>query len=389
MPRIAQPADLLGVIRDLGCLQLDPTSAVARSHLLVLWSRLGDFDRSLLSALQWDERSLFEYWAHAASIVLTEDYQLFLPQMRQFADPTTNRGRIHREWITTNRPLRDHILRRLRREGPLRSQDFEDVSVERWASSGWTNDRNVGRMLHMLWGSGVITVAGRAGSNRLWDLATRWLPEWTPRKALSRREVVRRAAERSIRALGIGTRRHIEQHFLRGWYPGLDPILSELERTGRVVRVRLGDAPDGRPWFVHADHMALLDDLVAGRWEPRTTLLSPFDNLIIDRQRAEDLFGFRFRIEIYTPKAKRQYGYFVMPIVHGDRLIGRVDPVVDRGRGRLVVNAVHVEDNASPDGATGRVVADAIEDLAAFTGASAVEYAGPVPDRWRRALRSS
>jgi hypothetical protein len=138
---------------------------------------------------------------------------------------------------------------------------------------------------------------------------------------------------------------------------------------------------------VHLEDLPLLEQLEAGEWEPRTTLLSPFDNLIIERARTEQLFGFDFRMEIYVPKSQRQYGYYVLPILSGDRLIGRVDPAMDRKRGVLVVHAVHADLHASLTEMTGRAVAGAIEDLAAFLGAGEVEYRATAPERWRAALR--
>jgi uncharacterized protein YcaQ len=135
---------------------------------------------------------------------------------------------------------------------------------------------------------------------------------------------------------------------------------------------------------VHAEDLPLLEGLQAGEWTPRTTLLSPFDNLIIDRARTESLFGLRFRMEIYVPKEQRQYGYYVLPILHGDRLMGLVDPLMDRKRGTFVVNAVHAD---APTSLTaGRSVAGAIEDLARFLGAQDVEYRGAVPAGWRKAM---
>ncbi|HJP67193.1 MAG TPA: crosslink repair DNA glycosylase YcaQ family protein [Actinomycetota bacterium] len=366
--RLAGPSwdgDLLGLIRDLGCLQLDPTNVVARTHLLVLWSRLGHFDRAALESLRWEERRLFEYWAHAASIVLTEDYPLFRPRMRHYATGTTGWPKAMRDWIRANATFKTYLLRKLRTEGPLRSRDIEDRSVVPWRSEGWTGGRNVGRMLDFLWAQGVVMVAGRTGTDRWWDLADRWLPEWTPREALSPSEVTRRAAERSLRALGVGTARHIREHFTRGYYRGLDGVLTKLTRQGRFVPAEV-DGLRGQ-WFVHETDLPLVDRIRSGEWEGRTTLLSPFDNLICDRARTEALFGFRYRIEIYTPKTKREYGYFAMPILHEDRLIGRVDPALDRASGTLVVNAMHWEPGAPKRAYP--AVRRVLEDLAGFVGA--------------------
>lgn len=379
------------VARDLGYLQLDPIRVVERSHVLVLWSRLGRFDPADLEALQWQERRLFEYWAYRASIVPTEDYPIHNLLMRRYPRPRPGES-VHRvrtrAWIEENRALRRSILARLRAEAPLPLRAFEDRAVQGWRSSGWTSGRNVERMLDVLWTQGKVVVAGRSGIQKLFDLADRWFPEWTPKERLTEREVVRRAAQRSLRALGVATARHIKNHYTLDRYPSLPETLAELERKALIERVRVAEDGAERPgpWFVHTQDLPLLEGIQAGQWAPRTTLLSPFDNLIIDRARTESLFGLRFRMEIYVPKGQRQYGYYVLPILHGDRLIGMVDPLMDRKRGLLAVNAVHAEPDVPTTLKTGRSVAGAVEDLAKFLGAHGVEYRGAVPAGWRAAM---
>jgi uncharacterized protein YcaQ len=346
------------------------------------------FDEAHLDTLLWDERRLFEDWAHAASIVLTEDYPIFHTLKRWREPDTAHRLRL-RAWLKKNGALRRHILAELRRRGPLLSRQIEDKAVTDWASTGWNAGRNVDRMLAHLWRSGVVMVAGRHGGQKAWDLAGRCLPSWAPRHRLRERELVRRAAQTSLRALGVARPQHIERHYIRGAYPKLHRALADLEAEGRIAQVRLADAGGewAGPWYVHSDDLLLLDHLAAGRWEPRTTLLSPFDNLICDRARTEELFGFAFTMEIYVPPAHRRYGYYVMPILHGDRLIGRIDPRMDRARGRLVINAVFAEPDAPKTHQTGRAVARAIEELAAFLSAREIVYGRRMPGAWRRALR--
>ena len=380
VPAAAGPEEIMSVAADLGSLQLDPISVVARSHLLVLWSRLGGFDPADVEKLLWQERRLFEYWTHAAAIVCMDDLPIHSLLMRRYP---SERHRRQREWLAANQALRRSILRRLRAEGPLPTGAFEDRAVAAWQSSGWTAGRNVDRMLDLLWTQGRILVAGRRGQQRVWDLAERWLPAWAPTRRPPEREVVRLAAQRSLRALGVATARDIERHFTAYRYPGLPSVLASLERSGRIVRVGLAADAAGRrgPWYVHADDLALLERLEAGDWRPRTTLLSPFDNLLINRERTERLFGFRFRLEIYVPKAARQHGYYVLPVLHGDRLVGRVDPALDRKRGRLVVHAVHAEPDAPAS--AGPAVAAALHDLAAWLGADGVDLDQPPPRVWR------
>ena len=358
------PAGLEGlrqVLRGLRVLQLDPVNVVARSHLLVLWSRLGAFDRADLDTLLWRERWLFEYWAHAASIVLTEDYPIHRVMMRRYGVSIEN-PRL-RDWLTANEAFRRYVLARLRDAGPLPGDAIEDRAAVSWTSTGWTNGRNVERMLDTLWKQGVVTIAGRDGLRRLWGLA-----EFPAAEDLPEPEMVTRAAEHALRALGVARARDVERHFTIGRYPGLD-----LERApwARPVTVEGGS----EQWWAHRDALGLLDE----QWRPRTTLLSPFDNLICDRDRTERLWGFTYRNEIYVPKHERRYGSYVMPVLAGERLVGRVSPRMDRRRGELVVEGVFAEESAGslPDGALppGSVAA-ALGSLAAFAGGGSVICSG-------------
>ncbi len=386
----ATPGGILEVVQDLRCLQLDPISAVARSHLLVLWSRLGGYDPADLDSLLWQERRLFEYWAHCASIVLTEDYQLHHAEMSRYGTGSSPSARRLHAWMTENAPLRDRILAEIERQGPLPSRHFEDEAVHDWPSRGWTGGRNVSRMLDYLWISGQIMVAGRVGGQKLWDLTERCLPPCSPREPLPEDEVVRRAVQYSLSALGVAKAAHITQHFTRGRYPGLASVLRELEHEGCVARVEIaGDCGAwAGAWYVLTADLPLLDSIQHGDWTPRTTLLSPFDNLICDRKRTEMLWGFHYRVEIYVPRSQRRYGYYVLPILHGDRLIGRVDPLMDRAQGRLLINALHAEPDAPRDDVTARAIGTALEELATFLGARDIAYAGPMPTGWEHISRS-
>jgi uncharacterized protein YcaQ len=368
------PGDLLDTVRALRCLQLDPTAVVARNHLLVLFSRHGAFDERAFEQLAYEERALFEYWAHEASFVLSED----LPIHRFAMRPPKYRGQ--RAWWDGEPGFRAHILERLRVAGPLRAREIEDRATVGWESTGgWTTGRTVARMLDMLWVAGQTGISRRDGAQRLWDLMERCLPPDAPQDELSAREVQRRAVVHAIRALGAARAPHIRVHFTRLRYPDLPAVLAELHAEGVIEPLAVNGL--GEDWWVLAEDVECLSDDFRGR----TVLLSPFDNLLCDRARTEALFGFHHRLEIYTPKPKRRWGYFVLPILDGDRLVGRVDLALDRKRDTLVAHALHAEPKVPRGQRLPKAIARELEQLAAWRGATNVEVL-TAPDAWRPAF---
>jgi uncharacterized protein YcaQ len=369
-----RPRSIQDVVHGLGEVQMDPTSAVARTEHLVLWSRLGKrFRVTDLERMMWEDHSLFEYWAH---IVPVEDFDIHRESMRRFgrANPDDGGRRVYwRRWIAANASFRRYVLRELRNRGPLRTRDLEDRSVEGWQTGGWNDQgKSTAMMLELLWARGEVMVAGRDGQLRLWDLAERSLPVDRPRSSPA--AIARRVVETQLRARGVATPRQIGWMF-DGRPPGWERALEALVKEGVAIPARVGDLKG--PWFVHAG-------VAARPFRPRTTLLSPFDDLVSDRAHTEALFDFRFRIEIYVPKAKREFGYFVLPILHGDRLIGRVDARFDRASGVFHVNAAYAQEGA-PAGA-GPAVRRTIDELAAWRGATEVRFTRKVPAIWRSQL---
>lgn len=385
----ADSEGIMDVMRDIRYLQIDPMKIVAPSHTLVLWSRIGSYNLANLDTLLWEERQLFEDWAQATSIVLTEDYPIFKALKRTFARDDSAWAKKIRAWMEKNDEFRLYILNELNTRGPLLSSQFEDKAALNWSSSGWTSGRNIDTMLFLLKAQDKIMVAGRRGNRKLWDITEHFLPKWAPKCELSDREVARRVTQLSLRALGVARQKHIERHFVRGCYQRLSEVLSELEAEEQIMQVEVNDREKRwlGPWYVHADDVPMLDWLEAGNWEPRTTLLSPFDNLISDRSRTGQLFGFHFSFEVYVPKSKRKYGCYVMPILHGDRLIGRIDPAMDRKNKRLTINAVHAEPNAPKSKETARAVANAVEELGRWLGAQEICYSSRAPSFWKKQLR--
>lgn len=285
---------VLETVRRLGFLQLDPISSVAPPQYLVLWSRLGHYDRAELDRLLWEERKLVEW---RASVYPMEDLPLLRARMR------TVRTTAGTEYLRENAGFKRYVLRELERRGPLLSREIETHATRKGADRhDWWGARQMGLMLEVLGARGLVAVVGRRGKQRVWDLAERWYPPDTER--LSWKEADAIMQEKRWRSLGV-----------------------KLER-GRLL--------------VHPEANA---DPVR---QARTTFLSPFDRLIHDRARTEALWDFYYRLEMYVPKAKREYGYYVLPILRGDRIVGRIDPVWDRKANRLTVNGTWWEDGAEP-----------------------------------------
>jgi len=330
-----RPTNLLTVVERLTLLQIDPTAAIAPSADLVLWSRLGSAYRpeELKHALEQD-RTLFEL---DAMIRPVGDLRLYLAGADAF--PDYERSRV---WFRDNDRFRRDVFRLLKKSGPLASREIPDTCVVPWASSGWTNDRNVTQMLEFLMSRGEVAIAGRVGRERLWDLAERVYP---PVDVPSVEEAERRRNERRLASLGIARAKARKMP--------MEPV--HVGETGEPATV---EGVKGE-WRVDP---AYLDE----DFEGRTALLSPFDRLIHDRVRAGELFDFEYSLEMYKPAAKRRWGYFALPILHEDRLIGKLDAAADRKAGVLRVNAIHEDvkfTRAMRDG-----VQAELEDLAAWLG---------------------
>jgi uncharacterized protein YcaQ len=381
---------ILRVTRDLGCLQLDPISTVAPSHLIVLWSRLGNFDTTDLDNLLWRDKKLFEYWAHQASIVMMEDYPLYYSLMRRHPDMLASQGTVWRQridkWLKANTRLSDHVLSELRKKGPLLSRQFEDKTRVK-GSLGWGSWGDVSRMIFHLFLMGEIMVVGREGKQKLYGLSEDFLPSWVSKKELSAEEVEYLTVQRSLRGLGIANSSEISWHFFRKRYPNLKATIKQLVADEEIIPISISDGPvEKGERYIHSQDIALLNELDSNRWEPRVSLLSPFDNLFCDRARTKLLFNFDYTIEIYTPPSKRKYGYYVLPILYGDKFIGRLDPVMDRKNGKLIIKAVHAERHAPKDRDTSREIRESVEQLSEFLGAKEVDYSRKVPMYWQSHL---
>ena len=305
---------VLETVRRLGFLQLDPISTVAPPQHLVPWSRLGPFDIGELDRLLWHERKLVEWRAFVYPI---EDLPLLKALMRRRDRPLDLRII---DWLKENGAFRRYVLRELRDRGPLLSREIEDAPSHKREEHRWWGQRKMGLMLDLLAARGQVAVVGRRGKQRVWDLAERWYPET---ETVPMRKALRLIEEKRFRALGV-----------------------RLDRGRLVMHPEAEDGPVPE----------------------RTTFLSPFDRLVHDRDRALALWNFFYRLEMYVPAAKREYGYYVLPILHGDRLVGRIEPVFDRREKVVRVKGLWWEPGEKPVD-----LEQPLASLAAFLGAERIE----------------
>jgi len=234
--------------------------------------------------------------------------------------------------------------------------------------------QTIARMLHLLWLSGRVGVGRREGGERLWDVFERCVtPQALAQPDLPDDDAERAAVLRAVRMLGVARPAHVRVHYLRRTYRRLAQSLEELVAGGRLRQVHVAGLGDGA-WYVASDDLERIGELAPGS---RTTVLSPFDNLLCDRSRAAELFEFDHRLEIYVPRAKRRWGYYVLPILHRERIVARADAAIDAGAGALRVHALHREPGVRRTPTLDRAVARALERLAAWRGAGTVAIAQP------------
>lgn len=378
------------MVRDLGYVQWDPISVIAPSHIISLWSRVGKFRLSDLDRLLWDEKKLFEHWTPIASIVLTEDYPLYYSLMRRYPESLSNSWGSHRarakRFLAEHAELRKRVLNELKK-GPRQLSQFEDYLRTKRSADAWTSGSDVSHMLFHLLMSGKVMVVGHQGNQNIWGLSEEFLPSWVEKKELTEEEAEREAAQRAIRALGTASPSEIHYYFVRGRYQNLRKTLERLQEESAIHRVHVAGLGGRDERYIHDEDISLLESMSSDAWQPRMSLLAPFDNLICGRGRTNRLFGFDYVHEQFLPKNKRKFGTFVLPILWGDRLIGRADLRMDRQNEKLLINSVHAERGAPGDKVVSSKIAETIDRLADFLGAKEVEYTTRVPAAWKNSLR--
>ncbi len=350
-------ADLLPTIRQMGYLQIDTIQAVRRSHNLVLWSRLGDYDVDWLDQIH-AEGQLFEYYAHALCYLPIDAYPVFRGLMI-YGD---HEGGYWSEWVTDRPEIIDHVRHAVHENGPISSMDFETERIE----TGWGGVKSEKIALNHLFVEGELMISHRDNFRRFFDLRERVFPEWDDADALDTDAARDALTLETVRALGA-----VREDWVADYYyqkkTGVLERLPRLVEEGRLIRA---EVPEWElPVYVHPDNLADVEAALNGMLTPTyTTLLSPFDPLVSDRARALDLFDFDYRMESYTPVKDRKYGYFCLPILHKGRLVGRLDPKAHRKQKRMEIKNIYLEPEVELDDGLVGALKQTLDQFTAWHG---------------------
>lgn len=387
---------LLAFVEDVGGLQLDSINVVERAHHLTLWSRFGPYERTAFERIAYRRRLLFEYWAHAACLVSASHF----PAWRRVMMDYSLRSRAWGKWLRKNRAILRAVEEAITANGPMGNADFAHRRAP-GSAGGWWNWKPAAHALDYLWMSGRTQVHSRRHFQKRFDLAERILPEAMTREALTRDQFRRWHLRQSLRAMGAASESDLRMYLTYPRTPASERshALRAALGSGEIVAVEVGGTR-GR-WLALAEDLPAL--AAAGRKRRAatgTTLLSPFDSFLWHRDRTRQLFGYDYRLEVYTPGPKRVHGYYSLPIFHDGQLIGRLDPKTHRAERRLEVKVVHFEPwfakgQPPPAASWGRVdrdaalegVGEALRSLATFVGAAEVDVGRVKPGALGPALK--
>jgi uncharacterized protein YcaQ len=361
----------LGAVQALGYVQLDAIAVIQRAHHHTLFSRVPGYESAQLYRLL-ERQKLFEYWHHAVAFMPMEHYRYYLHRMARVRDN-------ERHWFRVDTAVKNHVLDRLRAEGPLYARDYESHGH---VSKGMWDGKPAKKALHELFMDGTVMVRARHNFQRQYDLVERVLPSTLDLSTPSPLELGCFAVRSALNAHGF--LRKQEVHYLQSdLNAAVTQALNVLQESGEICEVTIAQLPKQRYYSTPA----LLGQNLR-RVEPRLHLLSPFDNAVIQRKRLNDLFGFDYQTEIYLPPAKRRYGYFALPLLYGTQFIGRMDPKAERDSATLLIRNLQLEEGVRVDEHLVDKLAERLSEFAAFNGCERVVLEGVADGKLKKALRS-
>jgi uncharacterized protein YcaQ len=357
----------LAAIEHLGYIQIDTLSVASRSHHHVLWSRVPGYQEKHLHELLEKDRSIFEYWSHAASYLPMSEYRFSLPRKKEYAD-----GGSH--WFAQDKKVKKFVFDRIRAEGPLQSKDFE---FKRQGPGNWYEWKPAKKALEQLFMEGKLMVAGRKGFQKVYDLAERVLPASVDLSFPSEKEYANFLIMKAVSSHGFAELKEIS-YLRKGMKPVIEKAAAQLLKEGKIEHLSIEGSK-----LIYLTMPGKLDELKAVPQD--VNILSPFDNLVIQRKRLQQLFDFDYVIECYVPEAKRKYGYFCLPILHGDKFVARFDPKADRKEKVFHLKTTHFEKGFEPQQSFNKKFAAQLKKYAAFNGCSKVMIA-KADKKWKKEM---
>jgi len=344
--------DLLKIIEKIGYVQIDTISIVERAHHHILWTRLPAYKKSMLDDLM-KEKKIFEYWSHAAAFLPMKDYRFSLRRKENYKER-------YKAWAKKNKKIIDFARDRITNEGPLQSKDFEHPPR---VKSGWWDWKPAKEALEYLFHAGQFMVAERKNFQKVYDLTERVLPKKIDTITPSYEEHCEHLIMNAINANGFASQK--EMFYLRRGDSKIPlSVINRLAEEKKIIPVKINGVEDEK-YYTTKENVKQLNKK---EFTKDVHILSPFDNLVIQRKRLKTLFDFDYVIECYVPAAKRKFGYYVLPIVYGDKFIGRLDAKADRGNNLLRIINLWFEDKAKPDKNFKEIFKKRIDELTIFTG---------------------
>jgi uncharacterized protein YcaQ len=380
-PAAPDRATLMGIVRQMGLLQLDTINVVDRSHYLVMLSRAGIFDRANMDALLYPDRDLFQWWGHAACYIPSDDYPYFAPLIAEMRQKVSEKGWWRDRLGQNPDAILAEVLDTVKERGPVSSKDFADSRESR---GDWWDYKPAKAALSYLYDVGDIMVDRREKFRIFYDLAERIMPASSHPPTITIPQYQKWATHRSIGYMGVATDRQVHDYY-RLKKSEARAMLDELLAENTIVPVQVAGWEDEA--YMLTSDIPLAEAIANGEYAPQvTTLLSPFDPIMWNRDRVRDLFGFHYKLEIYVPKVKREYGYYVLSILHNGRLVGRLDPKVDRKRKTLILHNILLEPTEPLTAELLRDLAGAIQELMTFMKCKSLEIGETEPANLKQAL---
>ncbi len=361
---------LLNVIENLGYVQIDTLSVIARAHHHTLWSRMQNYEESMLHQLL-AKKKIFEYWGHAASYLPISEYPYSLLRKKLYAS-----GKVH--WFREDNPkMKKLVLDRIRSEGPLQSKDFEHIRKQ---TGAWYEWKPAKRALEQLFMEGKLMVSERRNFQKVYDLAERVYPEGDGMKLPSEKEYCEHLLFQNVKSNGLVLASEVS--YLKSYArEGVSKAIKRLLKSGMLEEISV----EGIGTY-YGSAESIVQSVSAPFHEERVHLLTPFDNVVIQRKRLQTLFGFDFIIECYVPQAKRKFGYYCLPVLFGDKFVARFDPKADRSSGIFYIQNWHPEKGWKMNAGFATGFAEKVKALAKFSGCDKVHCAKGVPGEIKAAL---